>query len=230
MLPELPLYVPLVFALTTVVTFVMLMLALRPAVKPQTLILIGLGLLGWIAVQGFVGASGFYATDTRSVPPRFLMGIAPALLSIIALMIIPKGRAFIDRLPLVNLHYLHTVRIPVEIVLFWLFLGGAVPELMTFSGRNFDILAGITAPLITYFGLQKGLIGKTGQLIWNFICLGLVLFIVVNAVLAAPLAFQQFAFDQPNIAVAHFPYIWLPAFVVPAVIFSHLVSIRRLLK
>ncbi|HVF96549.1 MAG TPA: hypothetical protein VM871_04480, partial [Flavisolibacter sp.] len=39
-----------------------------------------------------------------------------------------------------------------------------------------------------------------------------------------------FAFDQPNIAVLYFPFIWLPSFIVPVVLLSHLVCIRQLLK
>ncbi|TAH22438.1 MAG: hypothetical protein EAZ08_00730 [Cytophagales bacterium] len=49
-------------------------------------------------------------------------------------------------MPLKNLIYLNIVRIPVEIILFWLFVNKAIPELMTFEGRNLDIIAGITAP------------------------------------------------------------------------------------
>jgi hypothetical protein len=66
--------------------------------------------------------------------------------------------------------------------------------------------------------------------VWNFICLGLLLNIVINAILAAPFPFQQFAFDQPNRGVLYFPFIWLPGFIVPAVLLSHLVNIRQLLS
>lgn len=53
------------------------------------------------------------------------------------------------------LSYVHIIRIPVELVLYRLFLNGIVSELMTFKGRNFDILAGITAPLIGFFGIGQ---------------------------------------------------------------------------
>jgi hypothetical protein len=66
-------------------------------------------------------------------------------------------------------------------------------------------------------------------LVWNFICLGLLFNIVVHAVLSAPLPFQQLAFDQPNVAILYFPYVWLPAFIVPVVLLSHLVAIRKLI-
>jgi len=41
---------------------------------------------------------------------------------------------------------------------------------------------------------------------------------------------QLFAFDQPNIAILYFPFVWLPSFIVMTVLFSHLISIRRLVK
>ena len=105
-----------------------------------------------------------------------------------------------------------------------------VPELMTFEGRNFDILAGITAPFMAYFVFEKKKLGRQTLLIWNFICLGLLANIVINALLSAPFPFQQFAFEQPNIAILNFPFSWLPTFVVPMVLFGHLVSIRQLIK
>ena len=42
--------------------------------------------------------------------------------------------------------------------------------------------------------------------------------------------FQQFGFDQPNIAMLYSPFVWLPCFIVPTVLFSHLVCIRKYLK
>ncbi len=106
----------------------------------------------------------------------------------------------------------------------------AVPELMTFEGRNFDILSGISAPIVYYLYFIKGKISKRTLIIWNFICLLLLVNIVVHAILSAPTPFQKMAFDQPNIAVLHSPFHLLPAIVVPLVFLSHLASIRLLLK
>jgi len=101
---------------------------------------------------------------------------------------------------------------------------------MTFEGRNFDILSGITAPVIYYFGFKgKGLNTKL-LLTWNFICLTLLINIVINAILSVPFSFQKFGFDQPNIALLYFPFIWLPCCIVPLVLLAHLASIRKLLK
>jgi hypothetical protein len=101
---------------------------------------------------------------------------------------------------------------------------------MTFEGRNFDLISGLTAPLVYYFGMVRKKLGVNTMLVWNFACLLILLFTVSNAILSAPTPFQKFAFDQPAIAVFYFPFIWLPGVVVPLVIFSHLISIRVLLK
>jgi hypothetical protein len=182
-------------------------------------------LVAWLALQGFVGYSGFY-TNTKGVPPRFMLSIVPAFVGIILLFATSKGRQFLNRLNLQSLTLLHIVRIPVEMVLFWLFVHKTVPQVMTFEGHNFDILSGITAPIIWFVTKNNG--NRPLLLIWNIVCLGLLLNIVITAVLAAPFNFQQIAFDQPNIAVLYFPFVWLPACVVPLVLLSHLAAIRQL--
>jgi hypothetical protein len=217
----LPLYVHLVMALSALLTAYFLFRASRYSKK--TLLLICL----WLAFQAFMGLSGFYQ-NTDALPPRFLLMVLPPVLFIIFLFSSQKGRAYIDSLDLGTLTLLHIVRIPVELVLFWLFVHKAVPELMTFEGRNFDILSGVTAIFIYYFGFVKKQLSKNFILMWNFICLVLLINIVVNAALSVPSPVQQFAFDQPNIGILYFPFNWLPSFIVPVVLFSHLSAIRKL--
>jgi hypothetical protein len=113
-------------------------------------------------------------------------------------------------------------------VLLWLAIYKTIPQLMTFEGRNFDILSGITAPFIYYFGYVTGKLHRSLLLIWNLLCIALLVNVVTIAILAVPTPFQKLAFDQPNIAVLYLPFIWLPAVLVPMVLFSHLVCIRQL--
>ncbi len=220
---NLPIYIHVVFGLTTILTIGIFYKATKNSKTTLTI------LLTWLTIQTFIGLSGFY-TVTDTIPPRFMFLVLPPILFIIGLFATSKGRQFIDRLDIHTLTLLHTIRIPVEIVLFWLFIHKTVPRLVTFEGRNFDILSGLTAPIIFYFGFVRKRINTKAILLWNLICLGLLINIVVNAVLSAPFPFQQFAFDQPNIAILYFPFIWLPSCVVPLVLLSHLASIRQLVN
>jgi hypothetical protein len=231
---NLPSFISIIFVLTTVATLMLFYWTIHSsstAVTRKKANFILLGLMIWLLIQAVLSLNNFYNSDVNFFPPKIaLFGVWPLVLTIILLFATAKGRQFIDSLPLINITYLNIVRIPVEMVLFWLFLSKTVPELMTFEGRNFDIIAGVTAPFIAYFGLTKGMLSRRFILVWNFICLGLLVNIVVNAALSIPSPMQKFGFDQPNIAVLNFPFSWLPTFIVPIVLFGHLVSIRQLLK
>jgi uncharacterized membrane protein YozB (DUF420 family) len=122
---------------------------------------------------------------------------------------------------------MHTVRVPVELTLFWLFQAGLVPELMTFEGVNFDIFSGLTAPIAALVFFRSGRPWRTALVIWNAICLLLVINILTRGILSVETPFQQFGFDQPNTGVLLFPYVWLPALIVPVVVLAHLVAFRR---
>lgn len=232
MIGGLPFYITLVFILTTIATLWLAYAALKQSgsviVRKRAKLILAV-LLAWLLLQAVLAAKHVYSAETNAMPPRILVfGIAPVLMAIVALFITESGRRFLDSLSLVRMAYINTVRIPVELVLWWLSLNGAVPQLMTFEGSNVDILAGVTAPLIGYFGFARLRLDRTWLLVWHLAGLALLLNIVVLAFLSAPSPLQQLAFDQPNIAILHFPFCWLPTFIVPVVLLGHLASIRQL--
>jgi hypothetical protein len=184
--------------------------------------------IAWMIIQGIIGLTGFYKVTT-GLPPRFLLIIGPPVILIAVLFFTRKGRAFIDNTNMKWLIAISIIRIPVEGMLYFLFLKKTIPQIMTFEGWNFDVVSGLTAcfALIVYFSRLPR--KQTILLAWNFICLALLINIVVIAILSAPFAFQKLAFDQPNIAVLYFPFLYLPAVIVPFVLFSHLASIRQLI-
>ena len=234
MIEKIPVYISIIFGLTTVATLLLFFRTMKRSVTEATrnkaLVIIGVVSL-WLVIQCIIAIKNVYSTNAGSFPPKILLlGILPPMLAIVFAFATTKGRRFIDSLPLKDITYTNAVRVPVELVLYSLYIFKAVPQILTFEGRNFDILSGITAPFIAYFGFTKQKLSKPIILGWNFVCLALLANIVANALLSAPLAFQQFGFDQPNIAILHFPISWLPTFVVPVVLFGHLVSIRQLIK
>jgi hypothetical protein len=156
--------------------------------------------------------------------------IGPGFIFIALLFLTKRGKTFIDSLDIEKLTLLHIVRVPVEITLYFVCAAGLVPVLMTFEGYNYDIISGLTAPLIYYLVFVNNKASKSFLLIWNFLCLGLLLNVLVIAILSAQTPFQRLAFDQPNIGVTFFPFVWLPAVIVPIVLFSHLAAIRQLLS
>lgn len=216
-----PLYVHFIFGCTVLLGFVLFYKASQYA---KLFLFIS---VGWIIFQSGLSIAGFYET-MNSVPPRFPLLLLPPLLFLIICFNTSKGKSMLDHLDIKALTLFSVIRIPVEIVLFFLYEHQTIPQLMTFEGRNFDILSGITAPIMYYVCFMRQKNGKTILLIWNIVCLALLLNIVINAILSIPSSFQLFAFDQPNIAITYFPFVLLPSYLVPLVLLSHLVSIRQL--
>lgn len=229
MIENLPWYISITFILTTFVTVGFFLYSIKRTVFETTSAKILSFLIAfWLIFQAILSLGGFYLV-TDAVPPRLLLtGVLPTILTIILYFGFAR-KSFIEKLPLKVLTLLHIIRIPVEIVLFWLFQEKLVPELMTFEGRNFDILSGLTAPVVYWLAFRNGKINRKLLIIWNILALGLLINIVTNAILSFPFPLQQFAFEQPNRAVLYFPYIWLPTVVVPIVLFSHLISLHQLL-
>jgi hypothetical protein len=180
-------------------------------------------------VSGFIGYSGFlYAPD--AFPPRIPLIILPAILFLLWLFVSKTGKAALNEMDMAKTTYVHSIRIPVELGILALFNFGFMPESMTFEGHNFDILSGLSAPFVAYFGYTKKYLKRSFIIIWNTVCLGLLIQVVVTGILSAPTILQQIDFDQPNVAVLYFPFIWLPAVIVPIVMIGHLAALRRLLK
>ena len=219
---NLPFYISVVFILTAVLAVLFFYKASNNARLVITVLVI------WLLVQSLIALKNFYVI-TNTIPPRFSLLTMPPLLLIVVLFFTARGKYYIDNFDLKTLTLLHIIRIPVELVLFWLFLHKAVPQIMTFDGRNFDLLSGLTAPFIYYFGFIKKQLNRKLLIGWNIVCLLLLINVIVIAVLSAPFPFQKFGFEQPDIAILHFPFVWLPCCVVPIVLLSHLISIRQLL-
>ncbi|MVN75902.1 hypothetical protein GO988_06140 [Hymenobacter sp. HMF4947] len=221
MLPSVPSFLSLAFGLVTALAIGLLYYASHRS--GRTLFV----LLMWLLVQGACALSGFYTVAT-GWPPRLALLLLPPGALLLALVGTARGRRYLDGLHLATLTLLHVVRLPVELVLFGLYLHQAVPREMTFAGRNWDILMGLSAPAVYYF-VRRQRLGTRGLLLWNVVGLGLLFHIVVTAVLSAPSPFQRLAFEQPNVAILYFPFNWLPALVVPVVLLAHMAAIRQLL-
>lgn len=220
---QLPFFIYATFIATVLLAYYLIMKA--SGFKKPFMIVMAI----WIVLQSAIAITGFY-TNFKAVPPRFPLLVLPPLLFLIYNLSTKKGNNFLQSFNLKTLTIFHVIRIPVELVLYGLFLHKAIPSLMTFEGRNFDIISGITAPIVYYLAFVKKSIGRNALILWNIICLILVINVVIHSILASPTPFQQFAFDQPNIGILYFPFVLLPSFLVPMVILSHVSAIKQLLN
>lgn len=221
--------ISVIFTLTTFLTIGFLFYAVKQTVFETPAARIVIFLIGFsIFFQAILALGGFYL-NTSTVPPRlFLFAVLPALLLVISLFVFAR-KSFIAPLPLKILTLLHIIRIPVELTLHALYENKMIPQIMTYEGWNFDILSGISAPVIFWLAFRGDKPNRPVLIAWNIFALLLLVNIVTIAILAVDSPVQRLAFDQPNRGVLYFPFIWLPAIIVPIVLFSHLASLYKLI-
>jgi len=229
MIDGLPVYVPILFLITTIAAIWFLLKAAEPAGKtslPTRLLFFLVPF--WLLLTGYLSTLGFYR-NAQAMPPRVLaFAILPAAICI-GIYFLFFRQAFVERLSLNWLTILHVIRIPVEICLLFLFLASQAPREMTFEGWNYDILSGLTAPIVYLLAFRNGRTNRALLVAWNLLALGLLINIVTIAALSFESPFQRFGFQQPNVGLTYLPFIWLPAIVVPIVLFSHLASLWKLI-
>jgi hypothetical protein len=120
---------------------------------------------------------------------------------------------------------LQAFRLPLELILHhWADLG-TVPETMTWTGQNLDIITGIIS-LLTIPFLNKSKILAWGVQLIGFVLLLNVLRVVV---MSSPLPFS-WKLEKPLLLIAYFPFALIaPLFVGTALTF-HLLAFRKLIK
>ena len=190
----------------------------------------GLGLIGWLALTGSLAIRGFFQ-DWSRLPPRMLPApLVPLIGGLLLLFYSRQARALLAATPLQWPIYLQSFRIVMEIILWLLFVQHRAPAIMTFEGRNVDILVGLTAIPVGYFCFVRKVWPKQVALWWNVIGALILLNVVVHAQLATPSPFRVFVTDPPVTFIGDWPYIWLPGFLVPLAWLLHaasLIQIRR---
>ncbi len=86
----------------------------------------------WTVIHSVLAYTGFYQ-NMSAMPPRFALVLVPAIIFLVYSML-PKQLLRIHKHRDIRIStLLHIVRLPVELLLFQLFIHKMVPELMTFS-------------------------------------------------------------------------------------------------
>lgn len=194
--------------------------AVRRAV---TLIVLG---ATWMTATWWAAASGVLR-NWQAMPPPFAFLVAAILALACAIAFGPPGRRLSEGLPLWLLVSVQGFRLPLELAMHAMYERGVMPQQMSYSGRNFDIVTGTTALIVGAVVWRRGgprwLVGA-----WNVLGLVLLVNVVTIAILSTP-TFQAFGADRLNVWVTYPPFVWLPAVMVLAALAGHLVIFRALL-
>ncbi|HEX6048838.1 MAG TPA: hypothetical protein VFZ21_06210 [Gemmatimonadaceae bacterium] len=189
-------------------------------------IVTGVATAAWLALTAGLAASGVMSFTSR--PPTMLV-LVPVIFALgIGLAGSNLGRRLATGLPLDVLVGSQAFRLPLELTMHRAYIEGLMPVQMSYSGRNFDILTGISAIVVLGVLVRRP---KALWLVrlWNVGGLLLLANILTVALLSAPTPFRAFHNEPANVWITHAPWVWLPAVFVLAAIMGHIVVFRRLL-
>lgn len=182
---------------------------------------------GLMTLQLALASSGVL-TEWHRVPPPFMPVVAVSVILAVVVASSAIGARAADRLSFAALIGFQSFRLPLELVMHRAASDGLMPVQMSFAGRNFDILTGLFA--IPVAMLAAGDRAPRGLIVlWNLVGSVLLANIVAIAVASLP-TFAAFGPDRLNTWVADPPYVWLPGVLVPAALFGHILTWRKLAR
>ena len=191
-----------------------------PAKKRAAVVAVGLIL--WLMFVSAVVGSG---TLAASPMPRLLLFMAGSNLVAIALALSPIGGWLATGLAVRTLVAFQIFRLPLELVLHQWAESGTIPQTMTWSGYNFDIISGVFALAVTLFA------GTNRLAAWMFNIVGFSLLanVIRVAVMSLPLPFA-WGTNPPLMLGFHLPYALIVPVCVGGAMAGHIVLTRALLK
>lgn len=182
----------------------------------------------WLALPGMLAARGVLS-DFSQLPPPFAAMMLALFAATVALAYSPFGTRLVERAPVHALIGYQVFRVPLEFWLHAMYARGLLPEQLTWSGLNFDIVTGVTALVVASMA-WRGQASRRLVAAWNWLGFALLLNVGWIAATSLPTPLRLFTDEPPLTLPATFPYVWLPAFVVPAALFGHVLVWRWLAR
>lgn len=183
------------------------------------LFFVGLSAL-WLGAQSWLVASGLLPKLPLNGLPVF---IGSNLLICLGLALSPVGRTLAANLSLPLLVGFQCFRLPLEVVLHSWAAQGTIPETMTWTGQNWDIISGIAALLCAPLCYRSNVAARLA----NWIGGALLLNVMRVAILSSPLPFAWQT--QPPLQLAFYlPYALIVPVCVGGALLGHVVLTRAL--
>jgi hypothetical protein len=196
-------------------------------IRRSLLVRIGALLGTWFLAVTAAGVAGAWLDPTS---PRALGYIIPALGLSLVLWRAGWLQAAVQTLPPSAIPWLQTLRIGGGLTLFGAWASGLAPWGWVATAGTGDVLVGLGAAAVAAL-LGTGLAWSRGAaIVWNVFGLVDIAHTMVRGLLSAPGPQQQIFETPPNLVPAVFPFLYLPAFIVPLTILLHILSLQQLAR
>ncbi len=182
-----------------------------------------MGLVLWLAVLAVSLGLSFAIPASMSAAQKWLFLLLPGLAAL-GLQLSNKWTALQGEMGDDYLHFFHLWRLPAAFIPLWMYQSGVAPLQITFEGLNFDIIAGLTAPVLSSLAFSQQMLNRTVVLVWNILAALLLLS-------SCWLLIDEMSNNEPfSNWMNHMPFASL-LFVLPSLSLAfHLLEIARLVQ
>jgi len=193
-------------------------------VAPERFLASAAVITGWMALWGALAAAGVLSRFELRPPPMTILIVATFVAGFWLGFSTLAGR-LAAALPLWLLVLVQGFRLPLELLMHRAAVERVMPNVLSYTGYNFDIVTGASAFLVAY-ALHRGA-PRAIAFVWScYGCLCLAV-IAIIAFLSSPMV-AHFGPHELNGWVTRFPFVWLPSVLVAFALAGHILVFRKL--
>lgn len=167
-----------------------------------------------------------------SLSPRIpLFLVLPTFIFIGIFVYLNRNKDWLQSIPEHWLIFYQTFRICIETIFVFSIAKGILHSNMTIEGYNYDMIFAFSAPFVGYWVYKKKTGAKKIAIWWNFLGLGVIASIIF--VVVTTTYFPGFYGSSEDLMPKRFgmyPYVLVPAFLMPSAVLMHVLSIVQLSK
>ena len=205
---------------------VFLSLAMARADGGRIAVLIALG--AWFVLVLALGATGALSPAGGGAPALGLTIVLPVAALVSAYFAFPSVRNAMTTTPLPALIAVHVIRL-LGVLFLVLYAEGRLPAPFAPSAGWGDVFIGATALPLAWAVTRFGARVRPLVLLWNALGVGDLAVALTLGPLSAPGPLQVFVGPPDSSPMTSLPWLIIPGFLVPILVFLHIVIFARLL-
>jgi hypothetical protein len=202
-----------------------LSLAMAETARGRSTVLVALG--AWFALVLAMGATGALSSALGGPPALGIAVLLPIVALVWAYFALPSVRGAMAATPLPALIALHTIRL-LGFIFIVLYAEGRLPAPFAPSAGWGDMLIGATAPPLAWSVTRFGARVRPLVFLWSALGVADLVAALTLGPLSAPGPLQVFVGPPDSSPMTTLPWLIIPGFLVPCLMFLHVVIFRRL--
>jgi hypothetical protein len=200
---------------------------LTPGQRRTTWLVIMVPFTLWMAVAWSAAINGSFRPDASPLPLLPMAIFLPVIIGAPLLLLSKRVGRVLDAMPATWLVALQLYRVfGSQWLAYWLL--GVLPGIWAVPAGTGDVLTGLFA-VPAAIALATGTAeGRKAAILWNMFGLADFAVAITIGLITSPGPLQLIVPDPPSIGTGTYPTVLTPAFVVPASILLHVLSLRQL--